>query len=685
MKSSLNKIKIISCFIVLALLPGIVKANYINNAWTELAILELGKYLPDTLISKEAFLKTAVTFLSFEKGEDPLFLASKQNYSDNLELEAFITRDEALMLLFKIINISPEKKPLEVAKRLGICEFEAGSNNYLLSAKEAAELITKTREAWYREMESEAEAESFNAAYYFYTSSFFKFSNDETKLLFDELGSPAVINLADMTKVSYDQALFKTPELETYPVKEGEIPTCVYDNNGVLRVVTVEVAKRFNLTTEKYILYREGEDFPFEKIIEFDLSLTRDYEVVGFSPDNKKLYVKTNFYDNYVTLYEIDPVSLTRKVIYQNPRADVAVELTKFLMGMQMPDLRDPKTGKLLATYYVDDKLRLVVLDDKLADIINEVTKKAGEYQYPVLVTSDYIYLLLKHLDDRDLGTYSLYNTKTGLFTEVSKPVIPTNQIAHSYPVSFKASDGATVYGYLTIPLGKSPQNLPFLINAHGGPTLRFSWTPNPQTLLAANLGIAVLSVNFRFSLGFGNEYTDAASRDKLLAQKDILDATKWAIKIGIADPKRIGIMGHSYGGYSSFYQAATHPELYKVAIPQMGIWDWTDLGDELVQQEVVPASHLCVAPLPYTELARVMSPSSFADRLKAPILIVYSGLDQAVYPSQNIMAINKLTELGNPPEVLFLPDDPHSPASIESFVMMFEAMQDFLIKNFLN
>jgi len=58
-----------------------------------------------------------------------------------------------------------------------------------------------------------------------------------------------------------------------------------------------------------------------------------------------------------------------------------------------------------------------------------------------VLVTSDYTYLLLKHLDDRDLGTYSLYNTKTGQISEVSKPLIPANQIAHSYPVSFKASD----------------------------------------------------------------------------------------------------------------------------------------------------------------------------------------------------------------------------------------------------
>jgi len=74
-----------------------------------------------------------------------------------------------------------------------------------------------------------------------------------------------------------------------------------------------------------------------------------------------------------------------------------------------------------------------------------------------MLVTSDYTYFLLKHLEDRDLGIYSLYNTKTGQVSEVSKPLIPTNQIAHSYPVSFKASDGATVYGYLTISLGKRP------------------------------------------------------------------------------------------------------------------------------------------------------------------------------------------------------------------------------------
>ncbi len=106
------------------------------------------------------------------------------------------------------------------------------------------------------------------------------------------------------------------------------------------------------------------------------------------------------------------------------------------------------------------------------------------------------------------------------------------------------------------------------LINAHGGPELRFAWTPNPQAILAVDLGIAVLSVNFRFSLDYGTVYLDAGKNDTLLPQRDLHAAVLWAIEMGIADPSRIGIMGHSYGGYSAVYQAASYPDLYCVTIP---------------------------------------------------------------------------------------------------------------------
>jgi dipeptidyl aminopeptidase/acylaminoacyl peptidase len=222
------------------------------------------------------------------------------------------------------------------------------------------------------------------------------------------------------------------------------------------------------------------------------------------------------------------------------------------------------------------------------------------------------------------------------------------------------------------------------LINVHGGPQARFTWAPNEHALLASNLGIAVLSVDFRFSSGYGNEYTDTASRNMILAQQDVTESVQWAIENGIADPQCIGIMGHSYGGFISFRQAAVHPDIYKAVISLMGVWDWTDLGVELTDGAPVPDYHKCSAPEPYSELARVLSPSSYVDALKAPVLIVYSGSDDAVYPSQNIRAIRELREAGNTPRVVYLPNDGHMPGTVESIAETFEAMRSFLVENLL-
>lgn len=140
------------------------------------------------------------------------------------------------------------------------------------------------------------------------------------------------------------------------------------------------------------------------------------------------------------------------------------------------------------------------------------------------------------------------------------------------------------------------------IVNVHGGPQARYVWTPDQYALFASNLGIAVLSIDFRFSYGYGNEYTDKASKNMFLAQQDVFESRQWAIENG----------------------------------------------------------------------------------LKSPILIVYSGKDDAVYPSQNIRAIKELTEAGNVPQVVYLPDIGHTPDTGESILTVFEAIRSFLTERFL-
>src|SRR4029077_4240255 len=112
--------------------------------------------------------------------------------------------------------------------------------------------------------------------------------------------------------------------------------------------------------------------------------------------------------------------------------------------------------------------------------------------------------------------------------------------------------DGLDLVSYLTVPLAAS-QPLPMVLDVHGGPWARDIWGFNPIHQWLANRGYAVLSVNFRGSTGLGKEFTNAGNREWAgKMHDDLVDAVEWAVNQGIADPKRIAILGGSYGGYAT-------------------------------------------------------------------------------------------------------------------------------------
>ncbi len=644
------------------------------------------KQTPDSFIDMETFLKMAIPYITFEQGEDPGYIAKKQGFIKD-EPRGEVYRDDILFALLRMtyVPIPPDADLLQLAKEYGIIsenDKTIQEENIKITANTALQMMANARNAWYERLEAEKPAEQLNLINYYisnstYTYPQFEFSDDGQVLWYTVRGELKAINVSDASKS--ERVPSNGSPKEEYPAQDGESAINIYDNSQVLRAVSIEVAKRRNYVTDKYIIYRESPEKPWKRLIEFDLSLTRDYEIIGFNADNTKMIVKTNFYDNYASLYQVDPETMSRELIYHNPHADVAVELVSVLAGTPVVSLKNPETGELLTAIYIDDKTRLVCLREEMATIMDHVRADLGENHFPVAISPDFDYLVLLHRDDRDYGSYRLYNVESRKDTLLLSSDIPVKDVGHTYPVSFKTSDGQTVFGYLTLPLGKSPRNLPLIINVHGGPQARYVWTPNEYALLVSNLDIGVLSVDFHFSIGYGNEYTDSASKNMLLAQQDVFDSVNWAINNGIAAPECIGIMGHSYGGYISFYQAAVHPDVYKAVISLMGVWDWTDLGLELIEDDPVPDYHRCSAPEPGTELAQVLSPSSYADKLKSPILIIYAGQDDAVYPSQNIRAIKELTEVGNTPQVLYLPDSGHTPDTLENITAVFEEIKSFL------
>src|SRR5262249_43838332 len=145
-------------------------------------------------------------------------------------------------------------------------------------------------------------------------------------------------------------------------------------------------------------------------------------------------------------------------------------------------------------------------------------------------------------------------------------------QLAEMKAIRYKSSDGLEIPAYLTLPLGVEAKNLPLIVFPHGGPWGRDSWGYNPYTQFLANRGYAVLQMNFRGSTGYGKKFLDAGNKqwgDKM--QDDVTWGVKHLVAQGVADPKRVGIMGGSYGGYATLAGVAFTPDVYAAAVSLVG------------------------------------------------------------------------------------------------------------------
>src|SRR3954463_12080165 len=157
-------------------------------------------------------------------------------------------------------------------------------------------------------------------------------------------------------------------------------------------------------------------------------------------------------------------------------------------------------------------------------------------------------------MNDDGLVRYYAYDrdSRQATFLFEHQPALAQYELAKMEPFSFTARDGLTVHGYLTFPRDVERSGLPAVLNVHGGPWARDTWGYNPEAQWLANRGYLCLQVNFRGSPGYGKRFLNAGDREwggKM--HDDLVDAVRWAVEQGFADPGRVAIYGGSYGGYA--------------------------------------------------------------------------------------------------------------------------------------
>lgn len=281
---------------------------------------------------------------------------------------------------------------------------------------------------------------------------------------------------------------------------------------------------------------------------------------------------------------------------------------------------------------------------------------------------------------DKNPGEYYLFDRRTGKARFLLSPRewIDPKQMADRYPVTWKSADGTTINGYLTVPPGQAPKNLPLVVIPHGGPFgIRDYWEWESDSQMLASRGYAVLQPNFRGSGGFGATYEESARQGwGTMMIDDVVAGVNWAVRQKIADPARMCIYGGSYGGYAALMASVREPDLFKCAIGYVGVYDipsfkrGTDTSSVLYGRNYLRA---------YVSDDPAQSPLSQIDKLKAPFFIVAAEDDTRVPYSQSKQLRAALEERGHPHEWMSKPNEGHGYYNQANRAEFYERMLGFL------
>jgi dienelactone hydrolase len=348
-------------------------------------------------------------------------------------------------------------------------------------------------------------------------------------------------------------------------------------------------------------------------------------------------------------------------------------------------------TDELVGTTYEDERPRLYFRDKGYEADYNLIRQKLPGLEIGVgSSTSDDRLWFLTARSDVDPGRRYLFDRKTKALTPeyTVRERIPREHMASVKAIRYTSSDGLAIPAFLTLPKGVAAKGLPLIVLPHGGPWARDSWGFDNLAQFLANRGYAVLQPNFRGSTGYGKKFLNAGNKqwgDRM--QDDITWGVKHLVAEGVADPKRVGIMGGSYGGYATLAGLAFTPDLYAAAVSIVGPSNLITLLDSIP---------------PYWEAGRIIfyermgnpkdpegrkqlerqSPLNSASRIHTPLLVAQGANDPRVKKAESEQIVIALRDRGFPVEYILAPDEGHGYQRPVNSMSLFAATEGFFAKH---
>jgi dipeptidyl aminopeptidase/acylaminoacyl peptidase len=405
----------------------------------------------------------------------------------------------------------------------------------------------------------------------------------------------------------------------------------------------------------EYLERRSGGDWhSFAKIGMADAMTTKPIE---FSDDGKELYWLDSRGRDTAAAVAQDLATGATRVLAEDAKADM-VEM-----------LLEPGSYRPIASACVRARVGWRVIDRAYAEDFANVTKLCdGDLTY--LGLSDDRQQGVAYIE-RDTGSGRFFHydraSKKGRFLFESYPALDAVPLVPLEPVVVRARDGLDLVCYLSRPREAEPgKPTPMVLCVHGGPWSRDNWGFQNTHQWLADRGYAALSVNYRGSTGFGKAFVNAANLEWAgRMHDDLVDAVDWAIGAGIAEEKRVGIFGGSYGGYATLVGLTFTPEKFACGVDLFGIsnlvtflravpdyWKpWQTLWKVRMGDYSTEAGQ---------KFLQERSPLNHLGRIVRPLLIGQGANDVRVKPAESDQIVAAMQARGIPVTYVYYSDEGH-------------------------
>jgi dipeptidyl aminopeptidase/acylaminoacyl peptidase len=463
----------------------------------------------------------------------------------------------------------------------------------------------------------------------------------------------------------------KTGSVETVEPPRPGVARYITDGHGQVRIMAVdEIHTSIGDMGITHYLYRLAGSKEWRKLGDYDVAQRSGFRPYVVDPTLNVAYGSRR-QDGRLAIYKVSlDETLHEELVYARPDVDVD--------GL----IRIGRRQRTVGVSYVAEGSTPVYFDTDVDKVVLALHKALPALPQLGITDSsvDESRLLVFAASDTNPGVFYLFDRKARRL-ETLLPVrreLDGVPLAAVKPISYPAADGTLIPAYLTLPPGQeNAKGLPAIVLPHGGPEARdewgFSWLPQ----YFASRGFAVLQPNFRGSSGYGDAWFEQNGfRSWPIAIGDVLDAGRWLVSQGIADPAKLGIVGWSYGGYAALQSATVDPKVFKAVVAIAPVTDLQALKEErrhwsdftLVSNYIGDGPHV-----------RDGSPLENAAKIKVPVLLFHGAMDRNVGILQSKQMAARLSAAGAKCELVTWDNLDHQLDDSEARAQMLRKSDAFL------